>query len=88
MDCEDWYLHQKKTYADGTVEEWKVQLGMLIDGVYTLKKGDFTNWDFNSPDKNGLIDSIMWIYTTDKAYTQSQFLKWYIPTTTAEVISV
>ena len=88
IDCEDWYLHQKKTYADGTVEEWKVQLGMLIDGVYTLKKGDFTSWDFNSPDENGLINDITWTYTTDRAYTQTQFLKWYIPTTTAEVISV
>lgn len=89
MDCEDWFVHQKKTYADGTVEEWKAQLGRTIMGAYTLLKGEFSSWNFDLPDENGMIKQINWVYiNSDGASTQSQYLKWYIPTTTAEVISV
>lgn len=80
--CEDWYLHQKITYYDGTTQEYSVQLTRYIAGRRTLLAGDFQGWEFGEIDENGCIKNINWTYRVKGVNTTNQqSLKWYVPTT-------
>lgn len=86
------YLHQRKTYTDGTVDEWKQQL------VSHSGKGIHQNygWEFvfNDPTNNSTYNGVirngtLWHWTkTNPAnkWGANYDLNWYIPTTEPTVI--
>ena len=84
-----YYLHQKKTYNDGTIEEYSSLISRYSDwgmDEFRIK----WSWEFDTPDDYGNIVSIIISYSFNSSptqvYTQGLSLNWSIPTTDPTVV--
>ena len=86
------YLHQRKTYSDGVVDEWKGQLSTVSGKGIPLNQG----WEFvfdepiNDSTYNGVIRTgkfRYWLKTKpETVYKRNVNFKWGIPTTEPTVV--
>lgn len=91
-DGETWskyYLHQKKTYNDGTVEQYSSLITRYSDwgmDEFRIK----WSWEFDTPNDYGNIVSIIISYSFNsdptQVYKQGLGLNWRIPTTYPTVV--
>lgn len=79
------YLNQRKTYDDGTVDEWKYKFSTYRDyGVGTSYSWNFI---FADPNTYGIIDRGTFNYwIRQNSYKFNVMLNWYIPTTEPTVV--
>ena len=73
------FLNQRKTYSDGTVDEWKYDLSTYQSYGW--------NFVFSDPDEYGNIKNgtFHW-YDQKNSYKINVDFKWYIPTTDPTVV--
>ena len=79
------YINQRKTYDDGTVDEWRYKPCTHNDfGVHTTYSWRF---DFDSPDTYGNITRGTFNYWQGQySYKMGVIFKWLIPTTEPTVM--
>lgn len=81
------YINQRKTYSDGTVDEWRYKPCTYKDyGVQTTYSWNFV---FASPDTYGNITNGRFNYWQgENSYHFNVYFKWNIPTTEPTVVIV
>ena len=79
------YINQRKTYSDGTVDEWRYKCSTYRDyGVGTSYSWNFV---FVNPDTHGIIDRGTFNYWKGQySYKFNVDFKWKIPTTEPTVV--
>lgn len=79
------YINQRKTYPDGTVDEWRYKPCTYRDyGVRINYSWDFV---FANPDTYGNIKNGTFKYWQGQySYTMNVIFNWYIPTTDPTVV--
>ena len=81
------YINQRKTYTDGTVDEWRYKANTYKD--YGVGINYSWRFDFNSPDTYGIIDRGIFNYWQGElSYYFYVHFKWNIPTTDPTVVIV
>lgn len=79
------YINQRKTYSDGTVDEWRYKPSTYKD--YGVKTTYSWNFEFASPDAYGIIDRGRFNYWQGEySYYYYVYFEWLIPTTEPTVV--